>query len=252
MTTSLPTHLVELLMAPRPDSKTWSAICRHLDDATDSVDLVAVKKALSLWPVEVPRPAPKWWLSRSGEMPVCKRTDQLLRLCLYVHENEAMYAHYVTSLCTSPLLRLRDGSPAVTLWRQPRGEVTLASGQRLVLGGGQPGLADLGGVMVVELRCSICEGKRWEARVFSECNHAEARKLQLYIEVEVKLDGCIPPSAAEYVGTSKRQLTATEHDQVQRQKTMASRGGGYFFAERVLEAVSSLCKYRDDVVRRLS
>lgn len=239
MTSSLPQPLADALTTSRPDTRTWTAICRLLDAAPD-VDLAAVKKALSRWPVEVPRPAPKHWLS------VC-HYDKHKQLCHDAAENEQMYNLYATAIGTSPLLRLADGSPAVTMWRQPRGEVTLHTGQRLVLGGGQPGLADLGGIMVLE---------------WSKCRHTglecedgkveHLRRLQLYVEIEVKLCGRVPPTAREYVGDSKRALTTTEQEQVQRQRAQIARGGFYGFHDRVSEAIEALARYRDDVVRKLS
>ena len=257
-----------LLSYQRPDTKTWSALCRLLD-ATSDVDLAAVKKALTSWPKELPRAAPKkWsqgWRDDQARFPACPRLKyrDLLQLCHDTRENEAHYNLYETAIGTSPLLRLRDGSQAATAWRQQRGEVTLSTGQRLVMGGGQPGLADLGVIMVVEWekplhRISLppladCRGYTMvgdEAVV--QLSPAPVYRLQLYAEVEVKIDGCIPNTAAEYRGESKAKLSPTETEQVQRQKAQTARGGFYQFHERTAEAVAELVKYRDDVVRRLS
>lgn len=263
MISPLPRPLTDALSTLRPDTRTWVALCRLLD-ATPDVDLAVVKKALAAWPKELPRAAPRHWLS-SGSLTknALKAGSPYLSLCHDTRENEAHYNLYETAIGMSPLLRCRDGSQAVTMWRQPRGEVTLATGQRMVLGGGQPGLADLGGLMLVELekplhRISLPPLADRRGFIFVgdeaviQVSPAPVYRLQLYVEVEVKIDGCIPNTAAEYRGESKAKLSPTETEQVQRQKAQTARGGFYQFHERTAEAVAALVKYRDDVVRRLS
>lgn len=219
--------IAELLATKRPDNRTWAELVGLLGDQTTAAEIAAIKRGLTAWPKELPRPAPK-------ALP-----RQLLPLCLDVAENEQLYHHYITEICGSPRLRLRDGSPAVSLWRQPRGSVTLQSGGQVTLGAGQPGLADLGGFMTVEW-------EQWGTGYVTHCH------TNLYVEIEVKIDGKIPNLAREYRGSSKRALTQTEQDQCQRQQAMLRRGGCYIFAERTAEAIEALVQYRDEVLARLS
>ena len=233
--------IADLLATKRPDSRTWAELVGLLNDQTTAAEIAAIKRGLAAWPKELPRPAPKG-LPR-----------QLLSLCLDVKEDEQLYHHYITEICGSPRLRLRDSSPAVNLWRQPRGVVTLQGGSQVTLGAGQPGLADVGGFMTVEWPCNVCLGKQWEAQAFLDfagCTHTP-QHTNLYVEVEVKIDGKIPNLAREYKGTSKRALTQTEQDQCQRQQAQLARGGCYIFAERVAEAIDELVRYRDEVLARV-
>ena len=239
--------IAELLATKRPDSRTWTELVGLLNDQTTAAEITAIKRGLTAWPKELPRPAPKG-LPR-----------QLLPLCLNVAENEQLYHHYITEICGSPRLRLRDGSPAVSLWRQPRGTVTLQSGGQVTLGAGQPGLADIGGFMTVEwgggdggCACGLVVGSPIEVRC-TKCRYVAQPpyRTNLYIEVEIKIDQKIPPLAREYRGTSKRVLTQTEQDQCQRQQAQLARGGCYIFAERVSEAIDELVRYRDDVLARI-
>lgn len=238
----LPDDIAQLLSVKRPDSATWRQLCRSLDVA-EHIDYVAVKKALASWPRELPRPRPTNWNDALY--------NQRLALCIDFDEPDT-YPLYIDGVAKSHLLRLRDGSPAVTLWRQPRGVVELANGTRMAFNDDQPGMADLGAIIVVELACAYCRGRRWEAQGFDSCSHLQAPRIQLYGEVEVKLDGKLPPGCREYRGDSIRVLTKTEQDQVQRQRAQLQRGGCYIFAERVQEAVEALAKFRDDVVGRIS
>lgn len=266
---SLPAEIVELLSTNRPDTRTWVALCKVLAEAApDAVDLVAVKKALSSWPKEVPRPAPKEWQATAGAASMqftnsLAHRQRLRSLCLDVAENEQLYHHYITEVAKSSRLQLRDGSPAVTLWRQPRGELRLQNGTIMTLGGGQPGLADLGGVMTVEYEKSLhcvtlppLADRRSYTFVGDQAiitlDRAPVFRLNLYVEAEIKIDGKLPPLAQEYRGTSMRQLTPTEQDQVRRQQTQLARGGCYIFAERVEELVDGFITFRDAVVTRLS
>lgn len=223
--------LAELLASKRPDLQVWEEITKRIDPGTvDKSTTVELKRALASWPKEVPRPAPKSWRG------VCAY-DQLMRsICLDVKEDEQLYHHYITEICGSPRLRLRDGSPAVNLRRALRGTVTLQGGGQLTLGANQSGLADTDGFMTIE----------WDKPV-----RALTYRTNFYIEVEIKLDGKIPPMAREYRGISKRVLTQTEQDQCQRQQAQLARGGCYIFAERVAEAIDELVRYRDDVLARV-
>lgn len=256
LTAALPDDIVALLQATRPDVSTWTSLTRALDAETLSPQQLAdVKKALSSWPREMPRKAPKHWSEACSVIDVSRGSvakgprPQLLSLCLDVTETESLYNYYISQISTSPRLRLRDGSPAVTLWRQLRGRVQLQNGTSVSFGDGQPGLADLGGVMTVEWNSlNIPRQETFE-------DPPELRylaRLNLYVEVEVKIDGKLPPGCREFKGTSSRQLTDTEQDQIQRQRAQLARGGFYAFAERVDEAVDLLSRYRDDVVARLS
>jgi hypothetical protein len=177
--------IAELLATKRPDSRTWTELVGLLNDQTTAAEITAIKRGLTAWPKELPRPAPKA-LSR-----------QLLPLCLDVAENEQLYHHYIAEICGSPRLRLKDGSPAVNLWRQPRGTVTLQSGGQVTLGAGQPGLADIGGFMTVEwgggdggCACGLVVGSPTEVRC-ARCRYVARPpyRTNLYIEIEVKLDG---------------------------------------------------------------
>jgi len=235
----LPADVNQLLYTTRPDISTWTALCRLLDATTLSPQqLSEVKKALSSWPREVPRRAPKEWLTCGQRPPTVAKL--LLSLCYDVTETEALYNYYIGVISTSPRLRLRDGSPAVTMWRQLRGRVQLQNGTSIELGAGQPGLADLGGIMTVE----------WAKGEYGSCpiDH----RVNLYVEGEIKTCGNIPPLAREYTGDSKRKLTPTEQDQITRQQAQLARGGFYCFADRAEELVDALVRYRDDVVARMS
>lgn len=211
--------VAELLQTKRPDSRTWTELVGLLNDQTTATEIAAIKRSLAAWPKELPRPAPKG-LPR-----------QLLPLCLDVAENEQLYHHYIAEICGSPRLRLRDGSPAVNLWRQPRGTVTLQGGSQVTLGAGQPGLADVGGFMTVE----------WDKY-----------RAGFYVEFEIKIDGKIPRGAVEYRGSSVRQLSQTERDQVLRQHAQLKRGGFYCFAERVSEAVDAAVSFRNSLLEKLN
>ena len=244
--------LAELLARKPPDSETSADVVKLLGAHTTAAEIATIKSALAKWPKEVPRPAPKAWIQQRYVGHTDQRTtyfDLLDNLCFNVKEDEQLYHHYITEICGSPRLRLRDGSPAVNLWRQPRGVVTLQGGGQVTLGAGQSGLADVGGTMTVEW---------WRCRhhAESECETAQIRnehyqRTNLYVEVEVKIDQKIPPLAREYRGTSKRVLTQTEQDQCQRQQAQLARGGCYIFAERVSEAIDELVRYRDDVLARI-
>lgn len=234
-TPNLPPRILDILSAPRPDLTTWRQLCRALDEMPGDVDVAFIAERLKAWPRELPRPAPKGWLAKGKPLDFSveamhEQRHRCLPLCLHVVENEALYNHYITTISSHPRLRSDDGMPIVSMWRQPRGVVTLQGGGQMTLGAGQPGLADLGGVMTVA----------WGRDA-----------LNLYVEVEVKTDSNIPPGAVEYRGTSKRALTDTERDQVARQQAQLRRGGLYIFAERVEEAVGALCRYHDDVMSRL-
>jgi hypothetical protein len=163
------------------------------------------------------------------------------------------YPLYIAALAQEPRLRLRDGSPAVSLHRQQRGVVETATGKKVAMNGDVPGMADLGGTLTVEWvsRCP-CGTQRVPLSQCSYCGHTYTPyHIQLYIEIEVKLDGKIPPQAREYTGTSRRQLTDTERQQVQRQQAQLARGGCYIFADRVVDAVEAVVRYRDDVLARI-
>lgn len=234
--------ITDLLQTKRPDGKTWDALVETLDaHVLTPADIATIQRQLSTWPKELPRPASKTWLKSArmtGTSLLLRQHAQLLSLCLDVKEDEQLYHHYITEICGSPRLRLKDGSPAVNLWRQPRGVVTLQGGGQVTLGAGQPGLADVGGTMTVE----------WEHWDQGYVTH---HRTNLYIEVEIKIDQKIPPLAREYRGTSKRVLTQTEQDQCQRQQAQLARGGCYIFAERVAEAIDELVRYRDEVLARM-
>ena len=242
----LPQQLLDILSTPRPDLSTWRQLCRVVDELTPSgVDVAAIAERLKTWPRELPRPAPKEWIQQRCDAHGDRTIffDYLDALCLHVVENEALYNHYITTISSHPRLRGDDGMPIVSMWRQPRGVVTLQGGGQMTLGAGQPGLADLGGVMTVT----------WLGSPISPPDIGDryvAHALNLYVEVEVKTDGNIPPLAVEYRGASKRALTPTESDQVARQQAQLRRGGCYIFAERTEEAVDALCRYRDDVMSR--
>ena len=258
--------LAELLASKRPDSDTWADVVKLLGAHTTTAEIAAIKSALAKWPKEVPRPAPKAWIQQRYVGNTSQRSiyfDLLDRLCLDVKEDEQLYHHYLTEICGSPRLRLRDGSPAVNLWRQPRGVVTLQGGGQVTLGAGQPGLADVGGTMTVEWDKPLHVGKLpplvdrrgflmldAERAVF-HVTPAPTYRTNLYTEIEIKIDGKIPPMAREYRGTSKRVLTQTEQDQCQRQQAQLARGGCYIFAERVAEAIDELVRYRDEVLARM-
>ena len=238
----LPPNLAALVDHPRPDSAVWAALCQVVAATTlPPATLATLKRALNTrWPEEVPRKAPREWLTAPPSLAETFRP--LIALCRDVREVDT-YPLYIDAAAQSPLLRCRNGSPAVTLWRQPRGVVTLESGVKMKLG--EDGMADLGGSMVVEWERHSGGGP--EQLLIGVWHRTE-----LYPEVEVKLDGAVPPSAPEYRGPpSKRKPTPTEQDQLTRQRARTSRGGCYIFAERVAEAVAALVEYRQRVVSRL-
>ncbi len=246
----LPADVNQLLHTTRPDISTWTALCRLFDATTLSPQqLNEVKKALSSWPREVPRRAPKEWLTCEQHPPTIAKL--LLSLCCGVTETEALYNYYIGVVSTSPRLRLRDSSPAVTMWRQLRGRVQLQNGTSIELGAGQQGLADLGGIMTVEWdRVSTTTIGRGECLDYVDSKILH--RVNLYVEGEIKTCGNIPPGAREYTGGSKRKLTPTEQDQITRQQAQLARGGFYCFADRAEELVDALVRYRDDVVARMS
>lgn len=263
-TPTIPNDIASLLSSPRPDLTTWKKLCDVVDRTQpDTTTSRAIGQTLaSTWPRELPRPAPRAWIQARKDTHGNRTLfyDYLDHLCLHVVENEALYNHYITSISSHPQLRGDDGMPIVSLWRQPRGVVTLQGGGQITLGAGQPGLADIGGVMTVTpwkgtptCGCGGTSAPSFGKKRCPQCRYeAQApHSLNLYVEVEVKTDGNIPPGANEYRGTSKRALTDTERDQVARQQAQCRRGGFYVFAERVSEAVDALCRYRDDVLARV-
>ena len=227
MTSSLPPLIDAALSTPSADS--WAAITSWLDDGQTTELIRLAKQRLGAWPKELPRPAPKRWLA-TAHQALYKPT---LGLCLDVKEVDT-YPFYITALSSEPRLKLRDGSDAVSLHRQQRGVVETVMGKKVAMNQDVPGMADLGGTLTVEWG-------RWPP--FS--------RLQLYVEIEIKLDGKIPPQAREYTGTSRRQLTDTERQQVQRQQAQLARGGCYIFADRVADAVEAMVRYRDEVLARI-
>lgn len=251
MTTStpqLPPSFAALVDHPRPDGAVWSALCQFVSGHHPSPsDVAALKRALnSRWPDEVPRPAPKDWLAKAETSSLSSIYRPLLSLCRDVREVDT-YPLYIAAAAQSPLLRCRDGSPAVSLWRQPRGVVTLENGAKMKLG--EDGMADLGGSMIVEWDRGGCDCPLF-ARC--RCEPHTSHRTEIYVEVEVKLDGEIPVQAPEYRGASKRKPTPTEQDQLTRQKARQQRGGFYGFHERTAEMVAVLVEYRERVQRSLA
>jgi len=212
-------ELEALLNTVRPDHTTWQRAQRMLQVLSPN-HVPSAKAALRRWPLELPRPALDVWKTSH---------KHLLPLCVEFPETR-VYPLYITAIGTSPLLRLRDGSQAATVWRQQRGTVELASGQRMSFNDEQTGMGDLGVALRVELLKSTIE---------------------LYCEVEVKLSGKIPPGAVEYQGTSRRALTATEQAQITRQQARLRRGGVYVFADSCDGAVEALVRARDSVIARV-
>ena len=237
MTSSLPPLIDAALSTPSADS--WAAITSWLDDGQTTELIRLAKQRLGAWPKELPRPAPKRWLA-TAHQALYKPT---LGLCLDVKEVDT-YPFYIAALSSEPRLKLRDGSDAVSLHRQQRGVVETVMGKKVAMNQDVPGMADLGGTLTVEW-CS-------EGEVDCTCGFLHpTTRLQLYVEIEVKLDGKIPPQAKEYTGTSRRQLTDTERQQVQRQQAQLARGGCYIFTDRVVDAVEAVVRYRDEVLARI-
>ena len=234
---SLPPHIVAALSTP--SQRSWEAIVDWLDSNSDATTLRQLKQHLVAWPKEIPRQAPKRWLDGVAYKP-------LLGLALDVSE-VSTYGLYIAALAQEPRLRLRDGSPAASLHRQQRGVVETATGRKVAMNGDVPGMADLGGTLTMEWRY----GLPFSVGSGEATGYLAPYRLQLYIEIEVKLDGKIPPQAREYTGTSRRQLTDTERQQVQRQQAQHARGGCYIFADRVVDAVEAVVRYRDEVLARI-
>lgn len=230
---SLPPHIVTALSTP--SQRSWETIADWVGGNGDATAIRQLKQHLVAWPKEIPRQPPKQWLS------VCA-LSHLLPLALNVTE-VSTYPLYIAALAQEPRLRLRDGSPAVSLHRQQRGVVETSTGRKVAMNGDVPGMADLGGTLTVEW------GKWYGGRAGDPWQSFS--RLQTYIEIEVKLDGKIPPQAKEYTGTSRRQLTDTERQQVQRQQAQLARGGCYIFADRVIDAVEAVVRYRDEVLARI-
>lgn len=253
-----------------PSQRSWETIAEWLDGNVDATTIRLIKQHLVAWPKEIPRQPPKLWCEAKDWDDLYKN---LLSLSLNVTETQT-YPLYIAALAQESRLRLRDGSPAVSLHRQQRGVVEMATGRKVAMNGDVPGMADLGGTLTVEW-CSPARRLGQEVEIFcvpcmtrtaatfvrhcgdvlarcETCYHiASPQRLQLYIELEIKLDGKIPPQAREYTGTSRRQLTDTERQQVQRQQAQLARGGCYIFADRVVDAVEAVVRYRDDVLARV-
>ena len=242
----LPPHIVAALSTPSADS--WAAITSWLDDGQTTELIRLAKQRLGAWPKELPRPAPKRWLA-TAHQALYKPT---LGLCLDVKEVDT-YPFYIAALSSEPRLKLRDGSDAVSLHRQQRGVVETSTGKKVAMNGDVPGMADLGGTLTVEWGGGACDCFTYPTIPhLSVCALKQPpSRIQLYIEIEVKLDGKIPPQAKEYTGTSRRQLTDTERQQVQRQQAQLARGGCYIFADRVVDAVEAVVRYRDEVLARI-
>jgi hypothetical protein len=258
---SLPPLIDAALSTPSADS--WAAIAEWAGSNVGCADLTTLrqlKQSLAIWPKELPRQAPKPWLkdTRSLTGHAFNATYRhLLGLCLDVKEVDT-YPLYIAAVAQEPRLRLRDGSPAVSLHRQQRGVVETSTGKKVAMNGDVPGMADLGGTLTVEwgfMEGCACS-KTAVGTVVVRCPHCNyavyvPQRLQLYIELEIKLDGKIPPQAREYTRTSRRQLTDTECQQVQRQQAQLARGGCYIFADRVVDAVGAVVRYRDEVLARI-
>lgn len=244
----LPPHIVAALSTP--SQRSWETIADWLEAEARPEYVREVKQHLAVWPKEIPRQPPKQWLDGATFKP-------LLGLALDLTEIQT-YPLYIATLAQEPRLRLRDGSPAVSLHRQQRGVVETATGRKVAMNGDVPGMADLGGTLTVEwgFTESCACGKTAAGAISMRCPHCNyttyvPQRLQLYIELEIKLDGKIPPQAREYTGTSRRQLTDTERQQVQRQQAQLARGGCYIFADRVADAVEAVVRYRDEVLARI-
>lgn len=218
---TLPPHVADLLNTSRPDATTWSQLLRQLP-TLPTEQLPQVKRMLQAWPRELPRRPDKG--TPIALKPLCTDFDEV-----------DTYPLYIAALASDKRLRLRDGSPAVTMWRQPRGVVELLNGTKMTLG--EPGMADLGGTLVLE----------WDSANDSGF-HMRTARTELYIEAEVKLDGKIPSQAPEYRGNSTRKPTATEQDQLTRQRARLARGGFYVFVDRVADLCDAVVAYRDRVL----
>lgn len=230
-----------------PSTQSWAEIVKTIDASSpDAAEVKLIKQQLQRWPRELPRPAPKHWLGEDGSFWHKDTQKSLLELCLEVTEVDT-YDLYIKALADEPRLRLSDGMPAVSLHRQQRGTVETMTGRKVTMNGDVPGFADLGGTLTLEW------GNSQPFYVLGEkAPHTISPfRIQLYIEIEVKLDGKIPPQAREYKGTSRRQPSKTEHEQVQRQQAQLARGGFYIFADRVANAVEAVVAYRDEVLRRI-
>lgn len=234
---TLPQDIVVALSSP--SSHSWNRILDWLDDGQTTENLRSVKHELSMWPMELPRQPMKRWLQPDHS----SLYKPLLGLCLDVKEVDT-YPLYIAALASEPRLRLHDGSPAVSLHRQQRGVVETATGAKVTLNGDVPGMADLGGTLTLEW-------KKWYGGRAGDPWFTWLR-MQVYIEVEVKLDSKIPPQAREYRGASRRRLTSTEEEQVQRQQAQLVRGGFYMFADRVSDAVEAVVAYRDELLKRIA
>ena len=240
---SLPSHIVAALSTP--SQRSWETIADWVGGNGDATTIRLLKQHLVAWPKEIPRQPPKQWLDDVAYKP-------LLALALNVTE-VSTYNLYITALSAEPRLKLRDGSDAVSLHRQQRGVVETSTGKKVAMNGDVPGMADLGGTLTVEWGGGACDCFTYPTIPhLSVCALKQPpSRIQLYIEIEVKLDGKIPPQAKEYTGTSRRQLTDTERQQVQRQQAQLARGGCYIFADRVVDAVEAVVRYRDEVLARI-
>lgn len=240
---SLPSHIVAALSTP--SQRSWETIADWVGGNGDATTIRLLKQHLVAWPKEIPRQPPKQWLDDVAYKP-------LLALALNVTE-VSTYNLYITALSAERRLKLRDGSDAVSLHRQQRGVVETSTGKKVAMNGDVPGMADLGGTLTVEWGGGACDCFTYPTIPhLSVCALKQPpSRIQLYIEIEVKLDGKIPPQAKEYTGTSRRQLTDTERQQVQRQQAQLARGGCYIFADRVVDAVEAVVRYRDEVLARI-
>lgn len=244
--TPLPPHIADLLNTPRPDTATWTKLLRQLPTLPIE-QLSHVKRLLQTWPRELPRRPDK--STPAALKPLCTDFDEV-----------DTYPLYIAALASDKRLRLRDGSPAVMMWRQPRGVVELLNGTKMTLG--EPGMADLGGTLVLEWGGTPhCACGELEVLAFSEqakrcadCGYTVAKpnRTELYIEAEIKLDGKIPTQATEYRGSNARKPTATEQDQLTRQRARFARGGFYVFVDRVSDLCDAVVAYRDRVMENIT
>lgn len=217
----------------------WRRLCELLCDPTlppsqRRAEVAWLRRELRAWPEEVSRPLPTLKVVERlhGKLPADRMPaffeavdDVRGQLCRVVKEVD-LYPLYVERVCTSPLLRLGDGTQAVHLARAFTGQLA----ERRI---GQAGQGDLVGGLCIEWWCDKFNS-RW-AQERNAGAGAALHRLDVRLEVEVKMDD-----------------GEMEDSQLARQKFFARRGGVYVVPVRIAQCVEMIAAERDRIVAELT
>lgn len=227
--------------------KTWRRLLELLCDpqlspAQRRVEVAWLRRELRQWPAEVSRPAPtakiverRYCGGRSATAAQLAAFfiahDDVKPLCRIVHETD-LYPLYIEKVCTSPLLRLHDGTQAVHLARAFTGKLA----ERRI---GQAGQGDLAGGLCVEwwARPRGCRWAGGPGLPAADASHGDPERhvLDVRLEVEVKMDD-----------------GELEDSQVARQTFFARRGGVYVVPTRCAEAIELILLERARILREVT